>query len=214
MKRVALFLLFFFVLKPVYGQLAKDYFVRMPDSLNWLLTSVNRADFIDFMESKMKAEVTNRMESKSEMKVLASDYILIQMSSVSTWQLKVLPVGNQNILCTVSTVNGPASDSHIRFFSENWQELEVADYLPSPPVLKDFILHSADTVSSIQTQDAIRQADLLLMRMDFSAENSDLHFVFTTPEYMSKEASSLIRPYIRPEVVYCWKNEKFVPVSQ
>ena len=38
------------------AQLAKTCFTNMPDSLSPLLTAVNRADFIDFLESKMKAE--------------------------------------------------------------------------------------------------------------------------------------------------------------
>ena len=41
------------------AQPAKTCFTNMPDSLSPLLTAVNRADFIDFLESKMKAEVTN-----------------------------------------------------------------------------------------------------------------------------------------------------------
>ena len=37
------------------AQLAKTCFTKMPDSLSPLLTAVNRADCIDFLESKMKA---------------------------------------------------------------------------------------------------------------------------------------------------------------
>ena len=40
------------------AQEAKTFFKNMPDSLSPLLTAVNRADCIDFLESKMKAEVT------------------------------------------------------------------------------------------------------------------------------------------------------------
>ena len=42
------------------AQEAKTCFKNMPDSICPLLSAVNRADFIDFLESKMKAEVTNR----------------------------------------------------------------------------------------------------------------------------------------------------------
>jgi len=48
------------------AQEAKTFFKNMPDSLSPLLTAVNRADCIDFLESKMKAEVTNRFGGKSE----------------------------------------------------------------------------------------------------------------------------------------------------
>ena len=42
-----------FVSTALQAQEAKTLFVNMPDSLSPLLTKVNRADFIDFLESKM-----------------------------------------------------------------------------------------------------------------------------------------------------------------
>ena len=48
------------------AQEAKTCFKNMPDSICPLLSAVNRADFIDFLESKMKAEVTNSFGGKSE----------------------------------------------------------------------------------------------------------------------------------------------------
>ena len=50
------------------AQEAKTCFKNMPDSICPLLSAVNRADFIDFLESKMKAEVTNSFGGKSDRK--------------------------------------------------------------------------------------------------------------------------------------------------
>ena len=46
------------------AQEAKTCFKNMPDSICPLLSAVNRADFIDFLESKMKTEVTNSFGGK------------------------------------------------------------------------------------------------------------------------------------------------------
>ena len=80
------------------AQLAKTCFTNMPDSLSPLLTAVNRADFIDFLESKMKAEVTNRFGGKSEMTELTPDYIRVQVTPQSTWQMKLLSVNDSTVL--------------------------------------------------------------------------------------------------------------------
>lgn len=57
-----------FLFAPLRAQQeAKAVFVSMPDSLSPLLTAVNRADFIDFLDSKMKAKVENRFGGESEM---------------------------------------------------------------------------------------------------------------------------------------------------
>lgn len=84
-----------FASNTLWAQEAKTLFVNMPDSLSPLLTKVNREDCIDFLESKMKAQVENRFGKKSEMTDLSKDYIRMQMSSQSTWQMKVNEIGSR-----------------------------------------------------------------------------------------------------------------------
>ena len=90
-----------FVSTALQAQEAKTLFVNMPDSLSPLLTKVNREDCIDFLESKMKAQVENRFGKKSEMTDLSKDYIRMQMSAQSTWQMKVLALNDSTkVICT------------------------------------------------------------------------------------------------------------------
>ena len=103
-----------FVSTALQAQEAKTLFVNMPDSLSPLLTKVNREDCIDFLESRMKAQVENRFGKKSEMTDLSKDYIRMQMSAQSTWQMKVLALNDStNVICTVSTVCAPACDGRL-----------------------------------------------------------------------------------------------------
>ena len=103
MKKLTMFLCLACVwMCSLQAQEAKTFFKNMPDSLSPLLTAVNRADFIDFLESKMKAEVTNRFGGKSEMTELASDYIRIQMTPQSSWQMKLLATSDSTkVICIV-----------------------------------------------------------------------------------------------------------------
>ncbi len=106
----------FFSLTSLQAQEAKTLFVNIPDSLSPLLTKVNRADCVDFLESKMKAQVENRFGKKSEMTELGKDFIRMQMSPQATWQMKVLALNDTtNVICTVATACAPACDSSIRF---------------------------------------------------------------------------------------------------
>ena len=91
--------IFFFVvglfsLASLQAQEAKTLFVNIPDSLTPLLTKVNREDCIDFLESKMKAQVENRFGKKSEMTELGTDYVRMQMSPQTSWQMKVLALSD------------------------------------------------------------------------------------------------------------------------
>ena len=193
------------------AQLAKTCFTNMPDSLSPLLTAVNRADFIDFLESKMKAEVTNRFGGKSEMTELTPDYIHMQMTPQSTWQMKLLAVNDSTkIICTVSTVGAPACDSDVHFYTTDWKELPTGAYLPILPVMDDFIMDAPDTVDLYDYQDARRQADMLLMKADLSAKDITLTFTFTTPDYIEKTTAEKLKPFLRRPVIYVWKEGKFI----
>lgn len=199
-----------FLFAPLRAQQeAKAVFVSMPDSLSPLLTAVNRADFIDFLESKMKAKVENRFGGESEMTDLNKDYIRIQMTPQSSWQMKLLAVNDSTqVICTVSTACAPACDSSIQFYTTDWKELPLADFITALPVMDDF-LNAPDSASSYEYSEARLQADMLLMKADLSATDHTLTFTLATPEYMEKETAEKLKPFIRRPIVYIWKEGGF-----
>jgi hypothetical protein len=139
MKKIALLLLLMLpVVTPLPAQEAKELFIPMPDSLMPLLTPVNRADFVDFLDSNMRAQVKNAFGNISEMTDLSPDYIRLQLTSHNTWQMKVLAVDSTTkVICTVATACAPVCDSYIRFFTTDWKPLPVRTYLPLPPKADD-----------------------------------------------------------------------------
>lgn len=197
-----------FVSTALQAQEAKTLFVNMPDSLSPLLTKVNREDCIDFLESKMKAQVENRFGKKSEMTDLSKGYIRMQMSAQSTWQMKVLALNDStNVICTVSTVCAPACDSSIHFYTDDWKPLTTSLFITLP--LMDDFLNAPDSAGVYEFDEARRSADMLLMKADFNKENTELTLTLTTPDYMSKETAEKLKPFLRRPVVYHWKNGAF-----
>lgn len=213
MKKLIAILLFpLLSLLSLRAQEARTLFVNMPDSLCPLLSAVNRADCIDFLDSKMRALVSNTLGSKSEMTVLTSDYIRVQLTPKSTWQMKVLPLPGDTacVICTVATVSAPAADSDIRFYTTGWQELPSADYLPALPVMADFMLPVPDSADTPRLRDARRQADLLFLRADLAADSTSLTLTLDTPRYMEKEAADELKPFIRRSLVCRWQDGKYL----
>lgn len=187
------------------AQEAKTLFVNMPDSLLPLLSAIDRADCIDFRESKMKAQVKNKFGRISEMTELTSDYIRLQLSPQSSWQMKVLSVGDATkVICTVSTACAPACDSCVRFFTDDWKELPTSDYL-TPPAEEEFF--SAPDTADLEKYTRIRAgADMFLMKVDLSEADNTLSFTYSAPDYMEKEAAKELEFYIRGPLVYEWEN--------
>ena len=198
-------------LLPADAQQAKQYFVSMPDTILPLLTEINRADCIDFLESNTRAIVTNRLDGKSEMTKLTDNYIEIKLSEQSSWQMKVLALNDSTqVLCTVFTVCAPACDSHIKFYTTQWESLSLADYIQTMPTLSDYLPQLNETDYDIQTLNAVKQADLLLIKMQLSADDNTLVCSFDTPQYMEKNAAQKLTPLLQKPIVYNWNSGKFV----
>ena len=125
----------------------RDCIVRMPDSLMTLLTSVNRADCVDFREAGMEAKVTNRLGGTTELTQLTADYALWQYTSASQVEMKLLPLTDStSVICLVRTVQLPAPDSRIAFYDEAWAPLPLSRFIQlaspeqhSEPVANHFL---------------------------------------------------------------------------
>ena len=195
----------------VAAQDMKKVFIAMPDSLTPLLTKVNKEDCIDFLASNMKAEIKNRFDKSSEMKVLTEDYLQMQMTENSTLEMKLLPVNDSvKIVCMVKTVCSSACDSEIRFYDISWtKEFPKSDYLQLPAPQTFYL--PTDTVSS-EVELIKSKADMHVMKAVLSKDDSSLSFIYTTPEYLNQEDREKLSPYLRKEaVVYRWKDGKFLP---
>ncbi len=208
-KKALLLLLLCLATLALRAQDAATCYIHMPDSLSPLLTPVNRADFIDFLQSQMRARVTNTLDGKSEMTLLTSDYLKVQTTPRSTFQLKLLPLCDSLVICTVTTVCGPACDSQIRFYTPAWQPLSGTDYLPAPPSLSRFLPSEPDSISPYTYQTAVQSADLLLLKADLSGTDTSLTFTFDTPRYLSTSDSLTLAPFLVPSVRYVWTGQKF-----
>ncbi len=219
MKRILPLLFIGLAIATAHAQEAKECFTAMPDSITPLLTAVNRADCIDFIESGMKAEVTNRFEGKTVMTQLTPDYIRLRMTGQSTWQMKLLSTADSTrIICTVFTACASACDSDIHFYTTRWQELPASRYLPSLPLLTDFISEETDGEkegpdSGEEEADkyagTLREADMLLMQADLSPDDATLTFTCTTPAYREKEVAERLSARLGKPVVYRWQAGSF-----
>lgn len=191
------------------AQEAKDLFVNMPDSFTPLLTATNKADFIDFLESNMKAEVKNKFENISEMTDLSADFIHIKMTEQSSWQMKLLNINDStSVICIVSTACAPACDSSVQFFTPDWKEVPANTYIELP-ALNDFI-QSPEISDPTDFNNLLLKMDMLLMQAGLSKEDNTLTFAITTPQYMEKEDAEELSPYLKSPILYKWRDGSFV----
>ncbi|MBQ9215355.1 MAG: DUF3256 family protein [Prevotella sp.] len=107
-----------------------DVFREMPDSLMPYLTENNRLDFIDFLDSKMKAEVKNKLGGTSEMVALADDSLSIRMSESLLCDMFLLSLEEPidtitHVVAVVETflVDSVYGQSTVSYYTPDWKRL-------------------------------------------------------------------------------------------
>lgn len=116
-------------------------FREMPDSLMPYLTKNNRLDMLDFMEARMKAEVTNLFDAKSEMTALSADSLSIRMSDVLTVDMHIArvaePIDSSNVtilLRRTYRINESQAECVVDVYTSAWRHL--SSRLESSSLLK------------------------------------------------------------------------------
>lgn len=110
---------------------------QMPATVIPYLSENNKLDMIDFMDSKMKAEVHNMLEGKSELTKLTDSYAALSLTPATQVAIRLLDVevpvdSASQILCVVSTYGVDVRDSQIDFYSLNWRKLEASSFITLP----------------------------------------------------------------------------------
>ena len=209
MKGRLLLIAVLFCAMPLFAQNMNSVFIAMPDSITPLLSQVNKEDCVDFLDSNMKAEVTNRFGGKTEMKVLTDDYVLMQTTPGSTLEMKLFPVNDSTkVVCMVKTVCASACDSEIRFYASDWsKELSMDDFLQRPDVEAFYLPQDSITEEYTLTR---KKADMDLMKASLFKDDASLTFIYTTSEYMNKEDKEKLLPYLKKDpIVLQWQDGKF-----
>ncbi len=136
MNRILLSLFFILYLFSVSAsaQTVREAFKAMPDSLMPYLTANNRLDLMDFMDAKMKAAVTNRLEGQTEMTFLSDDSLSIRMSDALTVEMKTQQADTVTVVSlkrVYLTREGERQAVLTRYDARTWQELSPATVIES-----------------------------------------------------------------------------------
>ena len=116
------------------AQTIREAFKAMPDSLTPYLTTNNRLDMMDFMDAKMKAKVTNKLDGETEMLFLSDDSLAVRMSEAMLLEMKATaPAASPADSATVVTIKrtyqtkGGYRQVLVNVYnSKTWEELSAA----------------------------------------------------------------------------------------
>lgn len=178
----------------------RDVFAQLPDSVLPYMTRNNRLDCIDFIENGIEARVSNRFDQSVVLDSLTEDFLLLRTSSASYVEAKLLPNGNDTVICVNRTYTGNAADSDVKLYTRDWALLQR---LPRPAVSEFLRLPAPDSLltaeAAADTLRMIRQeAEYLpLMKAALSPSSANVTWTLQTAEF-TREIKKTAHKYVHP----------------
>ena len=176
----------------------RSLIIAMPDSVLPLLTQVNREDCVDFREAGMRACVTNRLGTTTELTELTSDYACWQYTASTIYEMKLLPLADSlQVLCMTHRLQDPVFDASLRFFDLQWNPLPSEQFIALPS--------SATTAALYSTTDYVLSPSSPTLTVTARQEYIDLE--------TSDNADMAVHIQTRP-TLFQWKDGRFVEESE
>ena len=183
----------------------RTLFITMPDSITPTLTKSDRLDFLDYMDSGMKARVRNKLGGESVMTRFDENMLSIQTSQSGRMDMLLLKRGkDENLICIIRTVNAKYEDSRLSFFTEDWKSVP-ADELIELPVIDDYLTKEALKNDSL---DYFKKMSMLRLQSIVPVDGA-LEFRYTSLDDLGEDADKYRDWFKTTPLRYTWNGKTF-----
>lgn len=188
----------------------REAFKQMPDSLLPSLTRNNRLDMIDFIDSKMDADVKNGFDEHCRLTILTDQFLHIDTSEASWVEMRLLkpsttlPDSADAVICMVQTFGGEEGESTVELFTSKWRKLAQPDALTTT---QQSLAARPDTMDAERYAELLAQADHLMAVAKLSQDEETLT-IRSSAALLSAEDRQKLKPVMQ-EMILTWDGEKF-----
>ncbi|MDE5870341.1 MAG: DUF3256 family protein [Muribaculaceae bacterium] len=184
---------------------ASKVFAEAPLEVLDMLRPSTRLDMLDYYnQADSLLTVTNALEGGSRLEQVASDYMRVAMTPVSTLEIKILRAGKRQIVMTLYTVGGDgmAKDTDVRFFDSTLKPIDGSRFLKAPD-LTDFFSVGSHGIGKKELREKIP-----FMAVCYSTGPGDepLKATFTTLDVVSQEDRDILSPLLNQYLSAPWKG--------
>lgn len=195
---------------PANAITAREAFVRLASpSLN-LLTLDMRQDLLSYYDADTLRQVPNALAGLSQLtRPVTDSYLKVRITPVSTMTIKILPHKNDTIVATVYTIASPgqAADSQVSFYDSKMNKLSDDKYLKMAQI-DEFIETPHNRQGRELKKELLSAIPYPTVEYTLTPESDDLTARLTVTDYLGAETMQQLKPYLRPELVYIWKNDR------
>lgn len=205
MKKTVSIIILAFALTVVHATDLRTLFIEMPDSIMPSLTKSERMDFLDYMDSGMKARVTNKLGGESVMTAYSEHSLTVMTSQSGRLEMVLFPRKNgTNLICIIKTVTARFDDSRLSFYNEDWTPVDSKSLIEYPQ-LDDYLTKESLKNDSL---DVFKKQSMLRLQSVTAVDNG-LEFRYTSLDYIGEDADRF-SSWFKPEPLrYIWTGKKF-----
>ncbi|MDE6770961.1 MAG: DUF3256 family protein, partial [Muribaculaceae bacterium] len=132
-------------------------------------------------------------------------YLKVQITPVSSLEIKLLPEKKGEVVMTVYTIGGDrqASDSNVSFYDRNLKPLDTKKYFREPELKEFFDIPKG----SLTTYKEIKEM-IPFPTVEYSAcaENDELSARLTVGEFMNIDDYNIVKLFLKPEISLRWNG--------
>ena len=183
----------------------RTLFIGMPDSIMPALTRSDRMDFMDYMDSGMKAKVRNKLGGESVMTRFEDNMLTVVTSGAGRMDMVLFRMkSGSNLICIISTVTAKYDDSRLAFYTENWEPVATSGLIELP-VFDDYLTKEA--LNSDSVVDFKKKSMLRLQTV--TPLDGALEFRYTSLDDLGLDADRY-RSWIKQAPLrYEWNGKRF-----
>ena len=165
-----------------------------------ILKRTTRLDMLDYWDADSTYKASNAMGGLSWIEACTPDYMKVQLTPVSTLELKMLPTKkNGMVTMAIYTVgsDSQAEDSQITFTDEKLHPLDAKKFFKQPK-LEDFF---EIPKGSLTTMKEIREMiPFPTVAYNASPDSNDLTARLTVEKFMNVDDFNIIKLFLKPEI--------------
>lgn len=188
---------------------AREAFLSMPAKVLDILKRDSRMDMLSYLDADTIRPVPNGLGGTSVLiPPVTQDYIAVQVSQVSTIQIKLLPAHKGKIIAVSYTLggDGTAADSDLSFYDDEWKLLKTSKFIS--------LAETEDFLDLPKHSEELKKELLLLVpfptiEYQFSPDGDTVTAHLTIGDNLGAEDMLILQQYLRPEIVYTWNGHQF-----
>lgn len=189
-----------------------EIFIDLPNDILELIPQRTRRDMVDYMiYADSIWDAPNNLNGISRLIELSSHYAKVEVTDVSTMEMKLLNTKKAPIVALAYTIRGEAADSKLLFLDTIPNQISNKKLFKEPK-LKDFFNLPKGSLTTIKEIE--QMIGFSTVEYSLNPKDCTLTARLTIDKHINQDDYNIIRLFLIDKLVYEWNGKKFVKRKQ